>query len=81
VIGPVAVSVPRAIEGEPAITRRERTIQPRPILTRTGITMNQDYRTARAFDHKVQSCFVNGNEFRDGLGMLMSNARSDVALL
>ena len=43
--------------------------------------MNQNYWTARALDHEVQSCAVNGNEFREGLRILMSDAGSDVALL
>src|SRR6195256_487763 len=81
VIGPVTVTVARAIEREPAETRREWPIQPRPVLARTRIAVNQNHGPAGAFDHKVQTRSVNCNEFRAGLGILMSNAGSDVALL
>lgn len=40
--------------------------------------MNQDDRPAGAFGHKVQPRTVNGNEFREGFGVLMSNAGSEV---
>ena len=43
--------------------------------------MNQNDGPAGAFDHKVETRFVNGNEFREGLRILMSDAGSDVALL
>src|SRR5260370_39586062 len=79
VIGTVAVAVPRPIESKSAITRCQRSIQPSPILTRTGIAVNQDDRTASAFDDKVQTSFVDRSKFRKGLRILMSNPRSEVA--
>src|SRR6266404_2277737 len=80
-IGTVAVTVARPIERESAITRCQRSVQPSPILTRTGIAVNQNDRTAGAFDYKVQPGLVDGNEFRKGLRILMSNARSEIAPL
>ena len=40
--------------------------------------MNQNDGPASAFDHEMKTRAINGNEFREGFGILMSNARSDV---
>src|SRR5258706_16215971 len=80
-IGTVAVAVARPIESESAVTRCQRSVQPSPILTRTGIAMNQNDRTAGAFNYKVQPGLVDSNEFRKGLRIFMSYARSEIALL
>ena len=40
--------------------------------------MNQNDGPASAFDHEMKTRAVNGNEFREGFGILMSKARSDV---
>jgi hypothetical protein len=42
--------------------------------------MNQDYGTTRAFDHKVQTRAVNGDEFGERFRIPVSSARSDVSL-
>ena len=63
VIWPIAVAMAGAIECERAIARREWSIQTRPVLARTRITMNQDDGTTSAFDHKMKSRAFDGNEF------------------
>lgn len=40
--------------------------------------MNQNDGPAGAVDYEMKACAVNGNEFREGFGILMSNAGSDV---
>src|SRR6266550_7582779 len=81
VIGTIAVAVARAVEGKSAVARCQRPIQPRPILTRTGIAVNQDYGATRAFDYEMQTRVADSNKFGKGLRILMSNARSEIALL
>ena len=43
--------------------------------------MNQDDWTTGAFDYEMQTRAVDGNEFRARLRIVVSDARSDIALL
>ena len=43
--------------------------------------MNQDDRTTGAFDYEMQTRAVDGDKSRVGLGIVMSDARSDIPLL
>jgi hypothetical protein len=80
-IGTVAVAVARAVEGKSAVARCQRPIQPRPILTRTGIAVNQNDGTTGAFDYEMETRVADSNKFGKGLRILMSNARGEIALL
>src|SRR2546430_9133243 len=80
-IRPVTVAVTGTIEGKRAIARRYWTVESRPVLTRARITMNQDDRTTGAFDYEMQTRAVDSHEFRVRLRIVVSDARSDVALL
>lgn len=75
------MTVSRSIESEAAVVRRQRSVYSAPILTRAGIAVNQNDGTARAFDYKVQPGIVDRNKFRESLGILMSNARGEIASL
>src|SRR5713101_3922261 len=80
VIRPVAVTVTGAIESNGAVMRRERAVEFRPVLTGTGIAVNQDDRTAGAFDYEVQARVFDSDEFRNRLRMMVTNAGSKVSL-
>ena len=43
--------------------------------------MNQNDRTTGAFDYEMQTRAIDGDEFRVRLRIVMSDARSDIALL
>jgi hypothetical protein len=75
------MTMSRSIESEAAVVRRQRSVYSAPILTRAGITVNQNDGTARAFDYKVQPGIVDGNKFRECFGILMSYTRGEVASL
>ena len=81
VIGAIAVTMTRPIESKSAVVRRQRSVHPAPILTRTGVAVNQNDWGAGAFDYKVQTGVVDGNEFRKSLRILMSNARGEITSL
>src|SRR5216683_400797 len=80
-VGPVAVPVTRSIEGDGVIARREGRVKSGPVLTRTGIAVNQDHRPPGPFDYEMQACAVYGYKLGFGLGIVMSNAGCDVGLL
>src|SRR2546421_9993043 len=80
-IRPVTVAVTGAIEGKRAIAGRYRTVESRPILTRARITVNQNNWTTSAFDYEMQTRAVDSHEFRLRLRIVVSDARSDIALL
>jgi len=81
VIGPITVTMTRAIESEGLIICSKRTVQPSPILTRTGIAVDQDDRTAATSNYEVEVTAFEVDEFRLGVGMIVRHARSDVGLL
>jgi hypothetical protein len=74
------VTVARTIESKSAEARREWPIQTSPILTRTRIAVDQNDGPAGAFDYEMQASIAERYEFGEGLGMIMSNAGSDVSL-
>src|SRR6266496_4506911 len=77
---PLAVTMAGTIESDGLITSRERAVKSDPVFAGTGVTVNQDDGTAGAFDYEVQARTVDGHKFRDGLRMMMRNARADVML-
>src|SRR5207237_1412853 len=78
VIRPVAVTVTGAIESNALITSRERAVKFCPVLTRPGIAVNQDYRSAGTSDHEMQACAIDRDELRRGLRIVVRNASGDV---
>src|SRR5437867_4460048 len=81
VIRPIAVSVTWTIESNRLITGGERAIQSGPILTRSGIPVNQDNRTTGALDHEMKVRAFDVDEFRNRSRMIVSDARCYVRLL
>ena len=58
VVRPVTVTMAGTIKAQGAITAGNRTIKSRPVLTRSGITMNQHHRTSLTFDDEMEICSV-----------------------
>jgi len=54
VIWTIAVAVTGPIKSHHLVTRSQRRIKSLPILTRSGIAMNQNDRPACAFDYEVK---------------------------
>ena len=72
-IGAFAVTVAGTIKSDSAISARDRSIKPRPIVTRSGIAMNQHDRPSFALHHKVQVSVVDLHKERIGARMVMGH--------
>src|SRR5712692_6336135 len=70
-----------AIKCKRLVSLGERAIQPGPVLTRTGIAVNQNDGPAGASDYEVEVCTFDVDESRLGLGMIVRDAGRDVCLL
>jgi hypothetical protein len=81
VIGTLTVAMSRTIKRESAIAPGNRSVQTRPILARSGVTVDQHDRSARALNHEVKVGAVDIDESRLGTRVIMSNTRGDVTLL
>ena len=80
VIWPFAVTVTGTIESDGQRACGDWPIKLGPVLMRTGIAVDQNYRAAGAFHDKMEARVFDGNEFRNSLRMMVRNAGSDVSL-
>src|SRR6185436_4317483 len=81
VIRTIAMTVARSIKSDDPISIRNRNVEARPILTRTGITMKQDDGLSLALYHKVKIGPVDIDENRFCARMIVRDTAGDVTLL
>jgi len=81
VIWAIAVTMARAIERHRLITPSQRRVESRPVLTGSGIAVNQHDRPTAAFDYKVKIRAVNVDEFGLCLRIVVRDTRRDIRLL